>query len=209
MEQKGLGVCVFRAEQLWGADDEALIDSLLALEWQRGIPASFCPSSLSPCNNLRSGILPAFLYGLVCLSLSSPFTACNIHAELISSRHRPPDPISSLQVIALVHPAFSFQSGRVLPPHWLRRRPDVTACKRSDSSSAAAAVVGPLPRNQSNTYFSLFSSARSCCYANLDPARDKCSVIGAKRQHCRNYCWILKGQRLFSQLVCLLFNDTF
>lgn len=84
--------CVFRVEQLWGADDEALIDSLLALEWQRGIPASFCPSSLSPCNNLRSGILPAFLYGLVCLSFSSPFTVCNIHAELISSRHRPPEP---------------------------------------------------------------------------------------------------------------------
>lgn len=112
-------------------DDEALIDSLLALEWQRGIPASFCPSSLSPCNRLLSGILPAFLHTLVPLSFSSPLAVCNIHAELISSRRQLPDPPrSSFQVITVVHPAFGFQSGRASPPFRLRRRSDVTACKR-------------------------------------------------------------------------------
>lgn len=151
--------------------------------------------------------LPFFMASFV--FLSHPLSPCVISA--LSSFPLATgllNPRSSLQVIALVHPAFSFQSGRVLPPYWLRRRPDVTECKRCDFSSAAA-VVGPLPRNQSNTYFSLFSSARSCCSVNLDPTRDKCSLIGAKRHHCRNYCWILKGQRLFSQLVCLLFNYTF
>lgn len=67
-------------------------DPLLALERQRGIPASFCPSSLSPRRNPHSGILSAFLYGLVCLACSFPFTVCNIHTELISSSPPAPPP---------------------------------------------------------------------------------------------------------------------
>lgn len=156
MEQKCSGVFA-----QGGAKDEALIKLLLALEWQRGIPASFCPSSLSPCTNLCSGILPAFLYGLVCLSFSPPFTVCNIHSELISSRQWPPDLRSLLQLITVVHPAFGFQSGRLLPPYWLSRQSDVTEWKRWDFSPAAAAVI--TDQESSNTYLSLFSSTRSCC----------------------------------------------
>lgn len=84
-----------------------MLDSLLALERQRGIPASFSLSSFSPCNHLRSGILRLSLWAP---SLSFPFTLCHIHTGLVS----PPlasGPPSSLQVIAAVHPASNQAEG--------------------------------------------------------------------------------------------------